>query len=246
MIQLHPVPRPAELTEELVQRLTQDFKADKKQRVWDRPFIKTALLTMSSGKCCYCECNVTEESKYMEVEHFKCKDRYEDDVLVWSNLLPSCKRCNGNKLDHDTENEPIIHPVYHDPREHLTFRDYRFYPKTAIGQASIKIVNLNERERLQLKRFKIGAKLKEELDELEEHVQDFLETTGTPRKQRRIISKLRGIMEQGQPTEEYAATVATEILREPSYHFAKTELTKLGLWDEEFQRLEVALMRIAF
>ena len=45
-------------------------------------------------------------------------------------------------------------------------------------------------------------------------------------------------MQTGQSSERYAATVATEILREDSYHFVKTELAALGLWDADFQQLE--------
>jgi len=46
--------------------------------------------------------------------------------------------------------------------------------------------------------------------------------------------------------EEYAATTATEILREGSYDFVKAELEHLGLWDADFQQLEAGLTRIAF
>jgi len=53
-------------------------------------------------------------------------------------------------------------------------------------------------------------------------------------------------LQQRQPTEEYAATTATEILREGSYDFVKAELEHLGLWDADFQQLEAGLTRIAF
>jgi len=246
MIQLTPVLRPTDLIDELVQQLTDRFKADKTQRVWNEEFIKTALLQMSSGKCCYCECKINEESKYMEVEHYRCKDIYEDEVLLWSNLLPSCKRCNGSKHNHDTGIEPIIHPVNDDPRNHLELRAYRFYGKTAVGKMTIDVVNLNDRRRLQDKRYQVGSEIKEKLDELEEQLRFFLEGTRPLRTRRNILSKLRGIMQQGQPTEEYAATVATEILREDSYHFVKAEITNLGCWDNEFQQLEDKLTKIAF
>jgi len=245
MIRLSPAPRPTELTDEKVRGMTEKFKADASQRVWNEGFITEALLLMSSGKCCYCECNIQEESKYMEVEHFHPKQLYPEKVVEWENLLPSCKRCNGNKRDHDTLSEPIVHPVNDDPRNHLEFKAYRFYGKTPEGKMLIEVVKLNERQRLQLKRFKIGSKTKEELDELEERVRDFL-ADQTSRKRRNVISKLRGIMEQGQPNQEYSATIATEILREDSYHFAKEELGKLGLWDAEFQHLEDELVKIAF
>jgi len=246
MIQLTPVLRPTDLTDELVQQLTDRFKADKTQRVWNEEFIKTALLQMSSGKCCYCECKINEESKYMEVEHYRCKDIYEDEVLLWSNLLPSCKRCNGTKHNHDTGVEPIIHPVNDDPRNHLELKAYRFYGRTLIGKTTVEVINLNERERLQRKRFEVGAEIKERLDELEIQMRDYLESLPSTRKRRNIIHKLRGIIQQGQPNEEYAATVSTEILREDSYHFVKAELINLGWWDDDFQRLEDELAKIAF
>ncbi len=246
MIRLSPVPCPVELTNEKAQELTEIFMADKSQRVWNQVFIKKALIEMSSGKCCYCECRIDEESKYMEVEHFFPKEFHQEMVVKWTNLLPSCKRCNINKGVHDPAVEPMVHPVEHEPREHLELRSYRFYGKTPEGKALVEVVDLNDRTRLQTKRFKIGAKTKEELDELEDWVRDFIEAGRLPRRQRKIVSKLHGIMAQGQPDQEYAATIATEILREDSYHFAKTELEKLDLWDAEFQQLEEGLKRIAF
>lgn len=246
MIRLSPVPCPAELTDARAQELTEIFLADQTQRVWNQKYIKKALIGMSSGKCCYCECRIYEESKYMEVEHFFPKEFHKEKVVEWANLLPACKRCNVNKGKHDPAVEPIIHPVGHEPKEHLELKSYRFYGKTPEGKKLIEVVDLNERERVQIKRFEIGSKVKEELDELEERVRDFIEGRRLPLHQRKIISKLRGIMVQGQPNQEYAATISSEILREDSYHFAKAELEKLGLWDEEFQQLEEGLKRIAF
>ncbi len=246
MIRLSPVPSPAELTDKKVRELTTAFGADATKSVWNQHYIKKALLEMSSGKCCYCECKVDEESTYMEVEHFSPKKKYKEKVVEWVNLLPSCKRCNINKGEHDPIAEPIVHPVQDEPKDHLELRAYRFYGKTSPGKTLVEVVKLNERDRLQLKRYQIGAKTKEELDELEDWVRLLLGRYQPPNLSRKIQSKLRGIMELGLPSQEYAATVATEILLEDSYHFAKHELEKLELWDEEFQELESALTKIAF
>ena len=245
MIKLTPEPRPNELTDELVEQLTTRFKADNSLRVWNRNSIKDALLRMSHGKCCYCECNITEESKYMEVEHFRCKSIYQNEVLLWSNLLPACKRCNIAKGDHDVEMEPIIHPAVDDPREHLTFRLYRFYGKTGKGITTClpSVLNLNDHHRLQIKRFEIGSEIKKRLDDLEEQINDGL---STHRQWLRVANNLKGIMRQGLPTEEYAATVSTEILREDSYEVIKAALTTQNLWDEDFQMLEDELSKIAY
>ena len=94
MIQLQAKPRPPQLTDDLVAQLTADFKATQ-NAVWNKLYIKTALLEISHGKCCYCECNIKEESKYMEVEHFYAKSIYPEEVLDWRFLLPACKRCNA-------------------------------------------------------------------------------------------------------------------------------------------------------
>jgi uncharacterized protein (TIGR02646 family) len=246
MIQLKTAPRPIQLTDELVKELTQKFLLDKTLRVWSTPFIIDALLKMSSEKCCYCECKIHEESKYMEIEHFLCKNLYPLEVVNWVNLLPSCKRCNGYKSNHDVHAEPIIHPVNDDPRTHLKFESYRFYSKTSIGKETIDVVKLNERVRLQKKRFEVGSEIKEKLDEHEIQTKEYLSGLQSTQKRNNILSKLKGIMHEGQPTEEYAATVATEIIREDSYHFVKTELIKLGFWNIDFQNLEDEITQIAF
>ena len=245
MIRLQSAPKPTQLTDALVEELTNQFLDDSAKRVWDKPYITDTLSKMSSAKCCYCECRVNEESKYMEVEHFFPKKIYPGKVVEWENLLPVCKRCNINKGDHDTGKEPIVHPVNDDPQTHFALRAYRFYAKTSIGKISIAVLNLNDFDQLQIKRFEVGAGVKKELDELEVSIEDFLKNQTTIRRTR-ICSKLRGIMYLGQQDKEYSATVATEILREPSYHFAKTELHKLDLWDEEFERLENGLLKIAY
>ncbi|OQY54394.1 MAG: hypothetical protein DRR08_10845 [Candidatus Parabeggiatoa sp. nov. 2] len=102
MIRLQPIGKLNKLTDDVVQELTTCYVTNGTS-VWKKPYIIRALLKMSSDKCCYCECNVTEESNYLEVEHFQPKSLYPDKVVVWDNLLPSCKRCNGTKRDHDTQ-----------------------------------------------------------------------------------------------------------------------------------------------
>jgi 5-methylcytosine-specific restriction endonuclease McrA len=118
MIKLDRTPKPIELTAELQDKLTDEFKLTGKS-VWNIDFIKKGLLDYSNNKCCYCETNIKEESKYLEVEHFHHKGKYKDEVLEWDNLLPSCKKCNGTKNDHDTILEPIIDPSIIDPKKNI-------------------------------------------------------------------------------------------------------------------------------
>ena len=149
MIRLTFSERPANLTMELANELTQRYILTK-ESVWNKTFIRKELLNMSSNKCCYCECKLDEESKYLEVEHFKPKSLYPDLVIEWENLLPSCKHCNGAKNDLDTDVVAIVHPCNDDPREHLYLKNYRLYPRNASirGANLIAQVDLNNRQRL--------------------------------------------------------------------------------------------------
>ncbi|EON74840.1 hypothetical protein ADIS_4703 [Lunatimonas lonarensis] len=44
-------------------------------------WLKESLLELSYGKCAYCECDLKEEAKYMEVEHFEDKANNPNKVL---------------------------------------------------------------------------------------------------------------------------------------------------------------------
>lgn len=165
MISLKAIPKPTELTNKVVQELTARYKKEG-SAVWRKKYITDALLEMSANKCCYCECKIMEASTYLEVEHFHPKSLYPDEVVAWKNLLPSCKRCNGKKGDHDTKKEPIIHPVRDNPKSHLTWKNYRLYSKTKLGDDTIGVIYLNDRNHLVTTRFDIGDKLMEALEGL--------------------------------------------------------------------------------
>ena len=165
MIRLHPVPRPAKLTDDKVKELTERYQREQKS-VWNEKFIKDALLELSHGKCCYCECRVDSEGSYLEVEHFHPKSLYLQEVMVWENLLPACRRCNSHKSNHDTKQAPIVHPVQDIPSDHLSLKNYRMYGKTQLGDQTIEVLDLNDRESLVEKRFEIGDRLLTDLEHL--------------------------------------------------------------------------------
>lgn len=74
--------------------------------------IKAALECSNTGKkCVYCESIVSAVSHY-HIEHFSPKSIYHAKTFEWDNLFIACGICNGDyKGDHDTEKEPILHPV---------------------------------------------------------------------------------------------------------------------------------------
>lgn len=90
----------------------------------------------------------------MKVEYFKYKVVYPDDVVLWRNLLSSCKRCNRIKSNHDVCLNPIINPYIDEPNKHLKVRFARFKPIDDLGKVTINVLKLNDHQRLASKRAK--------------------------------------------------------------------------------------------
>lgn len=245
MIKLDRTPRPVELTTELQVTLTDEFKSTGKS-VWNVDFIKKGLLAFSNNKCSYCEANINEESKYLEVEHFHHKDTYKDEVLEWENLLPSCKKCNGTKNDHDTKLEPIIDPSKIDPKNHLKYWRYRIKGSDDFGKLTVSVLKLNDQDRLVKKRFEIGNAIQEKLEQFNELTDDYISGVQTStRRKNRIVNGIKDLMKEGLPNSIYSATSATVILTDTEFEILKNKLTLLGLWDEELSQLEIELNKTA-
>jgi uncharacterized protein (TIGR02646 family) len=244
MIKLQAIAKPVELTNDVVTQLTNDYKATQND-VWKKAYITKALLKMSFGKCCFCETNVNEQSKYMEVEHFHPKSLYPDEVVLWINLLPICKRCNGKKSNHDTKNQPIVHPVIDNPKEHLKLENYRFYGLTELGKCTKDVIDLNNRQRLVDVRYKIGTKIGEELDKLIDATQDYVKETSI-RRRNKIVSTLENLMLEGTKEYPYSATTATAILTNIIYVEIKQSFIDNNLWNDEFENLEQQVSYCAF
>lgn len=245
MIKLDRISKPVELTAELQVALTDEFKSTGKS-VWNIDFIKKSLLAFSNDKCCYCEANINEESKYLEIEHFHHKDTYRDEVLEWENLLPSCKKCNGTKNDHDTKLEPIIDPSKINPKNHLKYWRYRIKGSTDLGKLTVSVLNLNDQDRLVKKRFEIGNAIQMKLEQLNELTDDYISGIQTStRRKNRIVNGTKDLMREGLPNSIYSATSATIILTDTEYDALKTKLTSLGFWDIELLQLEIDLNKTA-
>ncbi|WMX16909.1 MULTISPECIES: hypothetical protein [unclassified Aureispira] len=236
MIKLTFEPRPIGLTDALVKELTDLFKQNKKKAVWKRKDIKQALLKMSNNKCCYCECDVVQASNYMQVEHFYHKDKFEDKVLDWENLLPCCQRCNTTKNDHDVVETPLIHPAIDNPQDELSFKLYRLYGKTDLGKETIRKINLNDDDRLVDVRYALGKELIFELEEILDKAERF--EKGLYSQKGRLTSHLSKIMKRCIPSTVFSATKATILLHEDSYQQTKAIFIKHNLWAPTFQELE--------
>lgn len=247
MIKINRIPKPAELTDEKVKKLTEIFKNEKKE-VWNKPFIRDNLFKMSNGKCCYCEVKLGEEGKSMNVEHFHKKSTYPDEVVEWNNLLPSCAGCNSKKGTLDTYKKRIINPCEDNPKDYLYMQNYRYKSKSGneIGRNTIKAFSLNDTKRLLGPRFKIGDKIQVKVNNIFDELSRL-----EPSNNIDVLDKntfwetTRDLLALAQPTEEYSATVATVLVEDETYELVKNKLVEFEIWDDELEILDKCMREIA-
>lgn len=239
MIKLDRPNKPIELTQEVQLTLTEKFK-ETGESVWSKAYIKNALVEMSSNKCAFCETKLGEESKYLEVEHFHHKSLYKEEVVEWDNLLPSCKRCNGCKSNHDTKLEPIINPCNAAPNLHISLENnYRFKGKDELGKMSISILNLNDQDKLILKRFQIGNTIIDKLDDFIDKVNDVLaDVNALTIRKSRIKNDVERLLNLGLKDKEYSGTYSTLLIRAGEFKELKEKMIRAELWEDRHSELE--------
>lgn len=237
MIKLERAPKPAELTEEKVAELTEKFK-NEGSSVWNVHYIKNPLLKSSYGKCAYCESSLGGESNYMEVEHFRDKKDFPNSVVVWSNLLPSCKRCNGQKSSHNIEADGmILNPYDVEPKNHIYLKNFRIMHRDEIGKRTVDVVYLNDSVRMVQIRFRIGEEIAEALVNIRDQVENFLNGQNGVAQRNKILGGIRNLLLECQPSAHYSSVSSTIILSDQNYNWVKKQLSQIGLW-EEFEGLE--------
>ena len=227
MIKLQRGPKPAFLTEEKVSELTAYFKVNPKAVVWKHEQIGQALLKSSANKCAYCECELQIEDSYMQVEHFKDKDTYKDDVVNWNNLLPSCGRCNRKKWTMDVIAEPIVNPYTDEPKDHLCQEAFRLYGKDEKGNTTIKKLFLNDDDRLVLPRFLACNEVNRQLSKIVLSLTDIDDT-------RDSISIL---LQSCQFDKAYSAFLTSTLHSNPDYLMIKNHLQVNSMWDEDLEEI---------
>lgn len=244
MIKLYRGPKPKELTASLQKDLTDEYKANG-TIVWRQTFITEGLLKYSNNKCAYCECDITEESKYLEVEHFHHKDDYPNEVVEWDNLLPSCKKCNGTKGKHDTYKEPIINPCDQDPRDYFEIVNYRLKGKDDFGKLSVSVLDLNNQDRHCKKRFEIGNVTHQKLEDFLLLIEEYEKGISTStRRKNRIVNGVKDLLRLALPTATYSATTSSVILNSNDFMEIKNKMKKLSLWDYELDHLELECEKV--
>jgi len=242
MIKLTLPDKPAALAAN-EESLTNEFKADHNKSVWRKDYIVNPLLEMTHNKCAYSEIKLQEESKYMEVEHFKHKDAYPDDVVKWGNLLPTCKTCNVTKGKWDVVENPIVNPIEDDPKDFLFVKCFRFYPKdNNKGRNTIDAVGLNDQDNFVIPRARIAFDYADRLEA--EYLS--LRDADTDRKRHIRINRIKSILKKCYPTEEYSAVISSFILYDwPKFHDMVDYLKDSDLWDNDFEEIITRITTIS-
>lgn len=241
MIKLVLSPKPHQLTAKVEKELTDEFKM-KGTAVWKKLYIKDALLNMSHSKCAYSEVKLNERSSFMEVEHFKNKNQYPDDVVKWGNLLPACKFCNDKKDDWDVVADPIVNPVVDTPKDHLYIQAFRYYGRDKMGENTIKAVGINNRNQFE----KIRSEIAFEKADSVEKILDNLAAADTNRKRHNAVIDTKQLLQECGPENEFSSVISTFILYEcDSFRKLKFKLQQFGLWDDELQSFENNMIEIA-
>lgn len=241
MIKLQLSEPPEELSLDNERDLVAQFKASHTD-VWNKPYIRNALLKMSYGKCAYSEIMLNEESKYMEVEHFKSKSKYPDSVVEWGNLLPSCKKCNVAKGDWDVLQTPIVNPLIDNPVDYLYIKDFRFYGRNSKGQDTIDCLDINNRVHFIEPRARVWFMIEEKLDLIFNY---WSETSNLPRKNK-LKSSLLYLMRECDKRNAYSAVLSTYLLYYcDNYRKLKDSIVSENLWTTDLQEKENELAGIA-
>lgn len=193
---------------------------------YNHEVIKKILFKCSHNKCAFCE--TIPYGSYLEVDHYAPKNLYPELTLDWENLLPSCRKCNIYKRDHDSISEPIINPCKVDPEPYF---DYEFLyikpasnpPDQLLAQRTIQVCNLNRRQ-LNEARVKLLLDLTYLDQQLEKSIQELNEMLTFRKKKNRILNLQESfeILESlTKPEEIYSGLCKNFIRKSKNYKLAK-------------------------
>lgn len=213
--------------------LTLSYRTDDKH-VWQHQDVKDACLQLGNNKCAYCEVELNQKSTYLEIEHFKHKNDYPDEVIKWENLLPSCRHCNGTKSNHDVVAEPIINPCTDLPSEHLYLQAYRIKGKSPLGVMTTEVLNLNDIEHYVVERCKVGTLIFDKIEEAENKFINY-KANQIPARKREVNKIVRALLNQCQKTELFSAVSATILHESEGYKMLRSDMMAYGIWSEQFE-----------
>lgn len=132
------------------------------------PDVKDSISIETRNKCAYCEGKILS-LHWGDVEHIRPKDQFPDERLQYENLTLSCPKCNNNKSNYYSDEQPIINPYNDEPSDHIVALGQFFRKKNSDkkGERTILLLKLN--------RDGLHEKRNEQIDALEALVDKFNE-----------------------------------------------------------------------
>ncbi|ART83794.1 HNH endonuclease [Oceanisphaera profunda] len=195
--------------------------------------IKDSLFPSSENKCAFCECKPSEGGN-IEVEHFEPKSIYPDKTFEWTNFLPCCRRCNGDKSDHDTVVEPILNPYDENPSNVFFYEDIQMKVQDcdlkSKGLKTIEVCGLNS-----LRLWKPRAALLINLRIFSSSIEDAIKIYSEAETDRKKNIRIKNIREAVdtiemliEPSEKYSHFCSVFLHTCASYQKAKKVISEHG------------------
>lgn len=107
------------------------------------------LFAVFYRKCAYCESDFNATGRN-QLEHYRPKAKFFEQMFLWSNWLCSCGICNEKKWSHwpvGRDGKPsLLDPTGDDPGEHLGFVDAAIVGVTPRGIETIRMLGLDRQE----------------------------------------------------------------------------------------------------
>lgn len=228
---------PLFFTPDNVAALTDAFKKHN-THVWQHKEVKEACLTIGNNKCAYCEVVLNQKSTYLEIDHFRDKSDYPDEVIQWENLLPACRHCNGTKSDHDVADEPIINPAADNPADHIYLKAYRLRGRDPLGEMTIEVLNLNDSEHFVTERCKVGCFIEEKIEEAEKKLQNYISFSNSARR-RELNKVMRALLKQCQKNALFSAVSATSLHESEEYACIRNTMIEHNIWTPQYESLHL-------
>jgi hypothetical protein len=111
--------------------------------------LRRLVFERAGGRCEYCLMPAQYAVKSHEVDHIRAEKH--GGQTVESNLSLSCFQCNRHKGSDLTSIDPItdsivllFHPRQHIWEEHFVLNGAIIEPSTAIGRATVKLLQMND------------------------------------------------------------------------------------------------------
>ena len=118
--------------------------------------VSRAVRSRADGRCQYCLMHESLQGATFHVEHVIPQSKGGESSL--ENIALACPGCNLHKADRTTavdpatgEQVPLFHPIRQRWQEHFRFKTYQVEGKTAVGRATLEVLDLNHSRRQRIR-----------------------------------------------------------------------------------------------